>query len=119
MLRNDDPASLRRAVKDNYEQLEADMDAVVREWEAVRAAYKRIEGSVSEPDASGEWEMLQETSDSLVRALDDMLQNTYTRLPHRVSTLRGKVMGFALAVSNARRQRRRARPAPVPPERTG
>lgn len=114
MLRNDDPASLRRAVRESYERLEEDMAAVQREWEAVRVAYQRIEGSVAQPDASGEWQSLQETSDSLRRALDEMLEDTYTRLPHRVSNLRGKVMGFALAVANARRQRRGTRPASPP-----
>jgi hypothetical protein len=100
--------ALRHAVREGYEKLEEDMEAVLREWEAVRAAYRRVEGSLpTEPDRSGEWEALQETSDHLVRALDEMLRKSHNRLPDRVSWLRGKVIGFSLALNNARRRRHR------------
>jgi hypothetical protein len=101
---------LQRAVDDGYERLDADMTALLAEWEAVRAAYARYHGSTGARDfdaaQSGEWELLQTSSESLLTAIDEMLRDTYTRLPFRLSLLRGKVSGFALAVAAARRRRR-------------
>lgn len=115
-------ALLQQAVRESYERLDAEMESLLKEWETVRRAYERVNGTMAssaELDATqtGEWEAVQDASDGLLRALDGMLYNTYTRLPQRLSMLRGKVSGFAHALTSARRLRRAmATPAPIPVE---
>ena len=117
---------LQEAVRENYERLDAEMRALLTEWEEVRDAYERVNRSAaSDFDAaqSGEWEVLQDASNGLLQALDGMLTNTYTRLPQRLSLLRGKVSGFALAIAGARRRRRAmvaaaTMPLPMPSTKT-
>jgi uncharacterized membrane-anchored protein len=113
---------LQEAVRENYERLDAEMSALLEEWEQVRRAYERVHRSTAGSDfdatQSGEWEVLQDASNGLLQALDGMLNNTYTRLPQRLSLLRGKVSGFTLALAGARRRRRAmiaAAAAPVQP----